>query len=110
MGGGIPAVRRVLFLAVRTACHKEGAAAEDRTEVTTLRAVRIRAAMLCVCMGERGKGTDGYRAGTAVGNMSELPALRTLRAFGGGEHLFNSWISGEEVEQGEERESVGQGQ
>ena len=45
-GGAIPSGGRVLLLAVRTACYREQAAAQDRLEVTTLRAVRVRAAIL----------------------------------------------------------------
>ena len=105
-GEAIPAARRVLFLAVRTARHRGRATVEDRLEVTTLRAGRVRAAMLCICMDERAEGTDGKCAGTAVGDVTELTAFPTLGVFGGGEHLLHSPVSREEVERGEKGESV----
>jgi len=78
-------------------------------EIATLRAGRVRAAMLCLSMGERAEGTDGQRAETAVGDMAELPAFLALGVLGGGEHLLHSPVSGEEVERGEEGESIGRG-
>jgi len=77
-GGAIPATRRVLFLAVRAACHREWTAGEDRSESATLRAGRVRAAMLRLCVGERALRTNGQFAGTAIGDVAELPALLTL--------------------------------
>ena len=65
--------------------------------------------MLCFCMGERAEGTDGQQAGTAVRDVAELPAFLALGNFGGGEHLFGSPVSREEVEEGEEGESIGRG-
>ena len=52
-------MRRVLFLAVRAACHQGQATGEDLLEIATLRAGRVRAVMLCLGMGERAEGTDG---------------------------------------------------
>ena len=110
MGGEIPAARRVLFLAVRTARHGGWAAGEDRLKVATLRAGWVRMAMLRFCMSKRGEGTDGQCAGTAVRDVAELPAFLTLGAFGAGEHLLHSALSGEEVERGAEGERIGQAQ
>jgi len=76
----MPAACRVLFLAVRTASHSGEVAAEDRREVTTLRAGRVRAAMLWSHKGERAERTDGQRAGPAVGNVAELTALHILES------------------------------
>ena len=92
----------MLFLAVR-------AAAEDRLEIAPLRARRVRAAMLRLCMRQRVEGTDGQQAGTAVGDVTELPASLTLGVFRGGKHLFDSPVSGEEVDGGEDGVSVGRG-
>ena len=38
-------------MAVRAACHRGWTAGEDRLEIATLRAGRVRAAMLGFCMG-----------------------------------------------------------
>ena len=78
-------------------------------EIATLRAGRVRAAMLCLCMGKSTEGTDGQRAGTAIGDVAELPAFLTLGVLGGEKHLFDSPVSREEVEGGEEGVSVGRG-
>jgi len=59
VGGAVPAARRVLLLAARTAHHRGWAAGEDRLEIAALRAGSVRAAMVCLCMGERADGTDG---------------------------------------------------
>jgi len=99
----------VLFLAVRTACHRGWTAGEDRSEIATLRAGRVRAAMLRLGMGERAEGADGKRAGTAGRDMAELPAFLALGVFRGGEHLFDSAVPGEEVDGGEDSVSVGRG-
>jgi len=99
----------VLFLAVRTACHRGWTAGEDRSEIATLRAGRVRAAMLCFGVGERAEGAHGQRARTAGRDVAELPAFPALGAFRGGKHLFNSPVPGEEVDGGENGVSVGQG-
>jgi len=46
-------------LAVRTACHRGWTAGEDRSEIATLRAGRVRAAMLRFGVGERAEGAAG---------------------------------------------------
>ena len=84
-------------MAVRTACHRGWTAGEDRSEIATLRAGRVRAAMLRLSMGERAEGADWKRAGTAGRDMAELPAFLALGVFRGGEHLFDSAVPGEEV-------------
>jgi len=109
VGGAIPAACRVLFLAVRAACHEGWTAGEDRLEIATLRAGRVRAAMLSFGVGERAEGTDGQRTGTAVGDVAELPALLALGVLRGGNYLFDSPISGEEVDRREDGVSVGRG-
>jgi len=63
--------------------------------------------MLRFCMGERAEGTDGQRAGIASGEVAELPALLTLGVFRGGKHLFDSPVSGEVVDGGEDGVSLG---
>ena len=78
-------------------------------EIATHRAGRVRAAMLCFCMGERAEGTDRQFAVKAVGDVAELPALLTLGVFRGGKHLFGSTVSGEEVDGGEDGVGVGWG-
>ena len=78
-------------------------------KVATLRAGRVRAAMLRFCMCERAEGADRQRDGTAVRDVAQFPAFLALGVSGGGEHLFHSPISGEEVEQREEGESVRRG-
>jgi len=77
--------------------------------MATLRAGRVRAAMLHFCMGARAEGTDGQRAWTVVGDVAELEAFLTQGVFGGGKHLFDSLVSGEEVDGGEDGVSVGWG-
>jgi len=57
-GGALLAARRVLFLAVRTACHPGCTADEDRSEIATLRAGWVRAAILRFGVGKRAEGTD----------------------------------------------------
>jgi len=96
-------------LAVRTACYRGWTAGEDRSEIATLRAGRVSAAMLRLGMGERAEGADRQRAGTVGRDMAELPAFLTLGAFRGGEHLFDSPVPGEEVDGGEDSVSVGRG-
>jgi len=96
-------------LAVRAACHRGWTPGEDRLEIATLRAGRVREAMLCFGVGERAEGTNGQSAGTAVGDVAELPAFLTLGVFRGGKHLFDSPVSGEEVDGGEDGVSVGRG-
>ena len=44
-----------------------------------------------------------------MGDVAQLPALLSLEAFGGGEHLFNSSVSRQEIDGGEEGKSVGRG-
>jgi len=78
-------------------------------ESATHRAGRVRAAMLRLYMGERAEGTDWQRAGTAVADGAELPAFLTLGAFRGGKYLFDSPVSGEEVDGGEDGVCVGRG-
>ena len=78
-------------------------------EIAALRAGRVRAAMFCFGVGERAEGTDGQRTGTAVRDVAKLPALLPLGVPGGGEHLFYSSVSREEVERGPEGRSVGRG-
>jgi len=90
-----PAARRVLSLAVRTACHRGWTAGEDRSEIATLRAGRVRAAMLRLGVGERADGTNRQSAGTAGRDVAELPAIPALGAFRGGKHLFDSPIPGQ---------------
>jgi len=51
-GGAIPGACRVLLLAVRTAGHQRRAVVEDRFEVTTLRAGRVRAVMIVFGVGD----------------------------------------------------------
>jgi len=99
----------VLFLAVRTACHRGWTAGEDRSEIATLRAGRVRAPMLRLGVGKRAEGTDGQSAGTAGGDVAELPALSALGVFRGGEHLFDFPVLGEEVDGGEDGVNVGRG-
>jgi len=99
----------VVFLAVRTACHRGWTAGEDRSEIATLRAGRVRAAMLCFGVGERAEGTNAQYAGAAGRDVAELPAFLTLGVFRGGKHLFNSPVPGEEVDGGEDGASVGRG-
>jgi len=65
--------------------------------------------MLCFCVGERTEGTNWQRAGTAGRDVAELPAFLKLGVFGGGKHLFDSPVSGEEVDGGENGISVGRG-
>jgi len=96
-------------LAVRTACHGGWTAGKDRSEIATLRAGRVRAAMLRLGVDERAEGADGKRAGTADGDMAELPAFLTLGVLRGGEHLFDSPVPGEEVDGGEDSVSVRRG-
>jgi len=108
-GGAIPAACRVLFSAVRTARHRGWTAGEDRWEITTLRAGRVRAVMLCFGVGERANGTNGKCAGTASRDVAELPALLALGVFGRGKRLFDSPVPGEEVDGGEDGGSVGRG-
>jgi len=79
-------------------------------EIATLRAGRVMAAMLCLCMGERAEETDGQRAATGIGYVAELLAFLALGVPGGGEHVLDSPVSGEVVERGAEGESVGRGQ
>jgi len=109
VGGAILAACRLLFLAVRTACHRGWTAGEDRSEIATFMAGRVRAAMFCFGVGERAEGTNGQCAGTAVGDVAELPAFLTLGVFRGGKQLFDSPVSGEEVDGGEDSVSVGRG-
>ena len=72
----------MLLLAVRTAPQQGRTVVKDWLEVTTLRAGRVRAAMLRFCVGERAEGTDGKCARTAVGDVAELPAFPTLGVLG----------------------------
>jgi len=109
VGGAILAARRVLFLAVRTACHLGWTAGEDRLEIATRRAGRVREAMLCFGVGELAEGTDWQCAGTMGRNVAKFPALLALRVLRGGEHVFHSPVSGEEVDGGADGESVGWG-
>jgi len=99
----------VLFLAVRTACHRGWTAGEDRSEIATLRAGRVRAAMLRFGVGEQADGPNGQGAGTAGRHVAEVPAFPALGAFRGGKHLFDSPVPGEEVDGGEDGVSVGRG-
>jgi len=96
-------------LAVRTACHRGWTSGEDRSEITTFRAGRVRAAMLGFGVGERAEGTDWQCAGTAGRDVAEFPAFLALGALRGGEHLLHSPVSEEEVDGGEDAESVGRG-
>jgi len=105
-GGAILAARRVLFLAVRTACHRGWTAGEDRSEIATLRAGRVRAAMLCFGVGEQTAGADWQCAGTAGRDVAELPAFLALGVLRGEEHLLHSPVWGEEVDGGEDGKSV----
>jgi len=59
VGGAIPAALRVLFMAMRTARHRGWAAAEDGLEIATLRAGRVRAAILGFGVGERAERAGG---------------------------------------------------
>jgi len=99
----------VLFLAVRAACHRGWTAGEDRLDIATLRAGRVRAAMLCFGVGKRAEGTDWQSAGTAGRDVAEFPAFLALGVHSGGEHLLHSPVLGEEVDGGEDGESVGRG-
>ena len=99
----------MLFLAVRTARDRGWAGVEDRLEIATLRAGRVREAMLYLGVGERAEGTDGLFTGAAVGDVAELLAFPALGVLGGGEHLLHSPNPGEEAAQGGEGESVGPG-
>jgi len=65
--------------------------------------------MLRFGVGERGEAADGQRAGTAGRDVVELPAFLTLGVFRGGDHLFDSSVSGEEVDGGEDGVSVRRG-
>jgi len=96
-------------LAVRIACHRGSTAGEDRSEIATLSAGRVRAAMLCFGVGERTEGTDWQCAGTAGRDVAEFAAFLTLGVLGGGEHLLHSPVPGEEVDGGEDGESAGWG-
>ena len=107
MGGAIQAACTVLFLAVRAACHRGWTAGEDRLEIATLRAGRVRAAMLYFGVGEQAEGTNGESAVTGIGDVAELPAFFTLGVFRGGKHLFDSPVSAEEVDRGADGLSVG---
>ena len=109
MGGAIPAARRVLFLTVRTACHRGWTAGKDRSEIATLRAGRVKAAMLRLGVGERAEGADWQCAGAAGRDVAEFPAFLALGVVRGGEHLLHSPVTGEEVDGGEDDESVGWG-
>jgi len=80
---------------------------EDRLEIATLRAGRVRAAMLCFCMGERAEGTEGQWAGTGVSDLAELQAFLTLGLLGGGKHLFDFPVLRGEIAGWEEGESLG---
>jgi len=64
-GGAIPAACRVILLAVRTPRCRGRAAAEDRVDVATLRAGRVRTVMRRFGMGERAKWADKGGAGAA---------------------------------------------
>jgi len=99
----------VLFLAVRTACHRGWTAGEDRLEIATLKSGRVRAVMLSFGVGEPAEGTNGECSGSVIGDVAELPAFLTLGVLRGGEHLFDSPVSGEEVDRGEDGVSVRQG-
>ena len=96
-------------MAVRAACHRGWTAGEDRSEIATLRAGRVRAAMLRLGVGEPAEGTKGQSAGTAGRDVAELPALSALGAFRGGKHLFDSPVPGEHVDGGEDGVSVRRG-
>ena len=96
-------------MAVWAACHRGWTAGEDRSEIATLRAGRVRAAMLCFGVGKRAEGTDGQCARTAVRDVAEIRAFLALGVLGGGEHLLHSPVSGEEGERGEEGETIGRG-
>ena len=78
-------------------------------EIATLRAGRVRAAMLCFGVVERAEGTNRQFTGAAIGDVAEHPAFFTLGVFTEGKHLFNSPVSGEEVDGGEDGESLGRG-
>jgi len=71
-------VGRVLLLAVGTACHRGGAVAEDPCKIATIRAGRVRAAMLCLGVGKRAESTGGKRVGTPVVGVAKLPAFGAL--------------------------------
>ena len=75
-------------------------------EIATLRAGRVRAAMLCFGVRERAEGRDGQCAGTAGRDVAELPAFLALGVFGGGKHVFDPPASGEQVDRGEDAVSV----
>ena len=109
-GGAIPAARRVLFLAVRAAWHRGWTAGEDRSEIATLRAGRVRAAILRSGVGERTEVTNWQCGGTVGSDVAEFPAFLALGVLRGGEHLLHSPVSGEEVDGGEDSESVRWGQ
>ena len=94
---------------MRTACHRGWTAGEDRSEIATLRAGSVRAAMLRLGVGERAEGADGEQARTVGRDMAKLPAFLTLGVFRGGEHLFDPLVPGEEVDGGEDSVSVGRG-
>jgi len=79
------------------------------SEIATLRAGRVRAAMLGLGVGERAEGTNWQCAGPAGRDVVELPAFIALGVLRGGEHLLHSPISGEEVDGGEDGESAGRG-
>ena len=85
-------------MAVRAASHRGWTPGEDRSEIATLRAGRVRAAMLCLRVGERAEGTDGHFAGAAVGDVAELPAFPALGVLGGGELVLHSPVPGDEAE------------
>ena len=65
--------------------------------------------MLCFAVRERAEGTGGEFTGTAVRDVAEFPALLAFGVLGGGEHLLHSAVLGEEVEGGEEGESIWRG-
>jgi len=96
-------------LAVRTACHQGWIAGKDRSEIATLRAGRVRAAMLSFGVGEPAEWTDWQCAGTVGRDVAELPAFLALEVLRGGGLLRNSPGLGEEVDGGEDGESRGRG-
>jgi hypothetical protein len=77
-GWAVAVARRVLFLAVRTARHRGGAAAEDGFEIATLRAGRVRAAMLGLGVGQGAEWTGRCGGLAALDGVAEFPALGAL--------------------------------
>jgi len=65
--------------------------------------------MLCFGVGERAEGTNWQCAGAAGRDVAELPAFLALGVLRGGEHLLYSPVWGEEVDGGEDGESIGLG-